>query len=435
MNVLLLGSGGREHAFAHFIAQSNQLDKLFIAPGNAGTSKVGQNVSLNPLDFDAVWDFCIKNSIQLLVPGNEDPLVNGIVDFIQQKCEVSDYKISVAGPDKYASQLEGSKSFAKEFMMQNNVPTAAYKKFDSNNLSEIEAFLKTLSAPYVLKADGLAAGKGVIITEDFDEALNTCKEMISNKTFGEASSTVVIEEFLKGIEISVFVVSDGKDYHILGSAKDYKRILENDKGPNTGGMGSVSPVPFADEVFMNKVKSQIIEPSLKGLSAAGHPYKGFMFLGLMNDEGNPKVIEYNVRMGDPETESIFPRLKTDMLALLNGVANGRLSEIDFSLDERTAVCVFLVSEGYPGSVEKGIPMTIGLDTNNDDQFVFHAGTKELEERVVTNGGRVIAVTTLASNLEEARENTYKAIEGIQFEGKNYRKDIGNDLIRYINNGN
>jgi len=431
VNVLLLGSGGREHAFAHFIANSNQLDKLFIAPGNAGTSQVGQNVSLNPLDFDAVWEFCIKNSIQLLVPGNEDPLVNGIVDFIQQKCEGSDYKISVAGPDKYASQLEGSKSFAKEFMMQNNVPTAAYKKFDSNNLSEIEGFLKTLSAPYVLKADGLAAGKGVIITEDFEEALNICKKMIINKTFGEASSTVVIEEFLKGIEISVFVVSDGKDYHILGSAKDYKRILENDKGPNTGGMGSVSPVPFADEVFMNKVKSQIVEPSLNGLNAAGHPYKGFMFLGLMNDNGNPKVIEYNVRMGDPETESIFPRLKTDMLALLNGVANGKLKEIDFSLDKRTAVCVFLVSEGYPGSVEKGIPMTIELDTNDDDQFVFHAGTRELDEKVLTNGGRVVAVTKLANSLEEAREKTYKAIERIQFTGKNYRKDIGNDLIRYI----
>jgi phosphoribosylamine--glycine ligase len=259
--------------------------------------------------------------------------------------------------------------------------------------------------------------------------------MICNKTFGEASSTVVIEEFLKGIEISVFVVSDGKDYHILGSAKDYKRILEEDKGPNTGGMGSVSPVPFADEVFMSKVKSQIIEPSLNGLSAAGHPYKGFMFLGLMNDGGNPKVIEYNVRMGDPETESIFPRLKTDMLDLLNGVANNRLSEIDFSLDERTAVCVFLVSEGYPGSVEKGISMTIGLDTNNNDLFVFHAGTKVLDDHVVTNGGRVIAVTTLANSIEEARENTYKAIEGIKFEGKNYRKDIGNDLIRYISNGN
>lgn len=431
MNVLLLGSGGREHAFAHFIAQSNQLDNLFIAPGNAGTAQVGTNVNLNPLDFDGVWEFCLANSIELLVPGNEDPLVHGIVDYIKERCESSDTKISVAGPDKYASQLEGSKSFAKEFMVQNNIPTAAYKKFDIKNIEEIEPFLKTLTAPYVLKADGLAAGKGVIITEDFDEALSVCTDMISNKTFGDASSTVVIEEFLQGIEISVFVVSDGTNYHILGSAKDYKRIFEDDKGPNTGGMGSVSPVPFADEEFMHKVKTQIIEPSLDGLSNAGHPYKGFMFLGLMNDSGNPKVIEYNVRMGDPETESIFPRLKTDMLALLNGVANNKLNQVEFSLDERTAVCVFLVSEGYPGSVEKGIPMSINLNTNNNDQFVFHAGTKTNDEQVVTNGGRVIAVTTLADALVEARENTYKAIEGIQFSGKNYRKDIGNDLIRYI----
>lgn len=431
MNVLLLGSGGREHAFAHFIAQSKQLNKLFIAPGNAGTAQVGTNINLNPLEFEAVWEFCLSNSIDLLVPGNEDPLVHGIVDFINEKSKGSDIKISVAGPDKFASQLEGSKSFAKEFMVQNNIPTAAYKKFDINNIEDIEPFLKTLSAPYVLKADGLAAGKGVVITEDFNEALSVCTEMIRNKTFGEASSTVVIEEFLQGIEISVFVVSDGTNYHILGSAKDYKRIFEDDKGPNTGGMGSVSPVPFADDEFMHKVKTQIIEPSLNGLSAAGHPYKGFMFLGLMNDSGNPKVIEYNVRMGDPETESIFPRLKTDMLALLNGVANNKLNEVEFSLDERTAVCVFLVSEGYPGSVEKGIPMSIDLNTNNTNQFVFHAGTKIVDEQVVTNGGRVIAVTTLANTLSEARENTYTAIEEIEFNGKNYRKDIGNDLIRYI----
>jgi len=431
VNVLLLGSGGREHAFAYFIAQSKQLDKLFIAPGNAGTAQIGSNVNLNPLDFNAVWEFCIANSIELLVPGNEDPLVHGIVDFINGKCGDSNIKISVAGPDKFASQLEGSKSFAKEFMMQNNIPTASYKKFDIHNIEEIEPFLETLSAPYVLKADGLAAGKGVIITDNFDEALIVCREMISNKTFGEASSTVVVEEFLHGIEISVFVVSDGKDYHILGSAKDYKRILEDDQGPNTGGMGSVSPVPFADEEFIEKVKSQIIEPSLNGLSTAGHPYKGFMFLGLMNDAGNPKVIEYNVRMGDPETESIFPRLKTDMLDMLEGVANEKLGKVEFSLDERTAVCVFLVSEGYPGSVKKGIPISITWSTNNDDQFVFHAGTKKQDEQIVTNGGRVIAITTLADTLLEARENTYSAIEGIQFNGKNYRKDIGNDLIRFL----
>jgi phosphoribosylamine--glycine ligase len=427
VNVLLLGSGGREHAFAHFISKSKNLSKLFIAPGNAGTQLVGENVSLNPLDFQAVWSFIIDNHIELVVPGNEDPLVAGVTDFIEAQNSQFETSVLVAGPSKYASQLEGSKSFSKDLMREAGIPTARFKTINSHNFQEGIQFLDELEAPYVLKADGLAAGKGVLITKDKNEAQTILSDMIKGEMFGSASSTVVIEEFLKGIEISVFVVSDGNNYQILGSAKDYKRIFEGDQGPNTGGMGAISPVPFADDAFMNKVKSQIIEPTLQTLQNRGYDYRGFLFLGLMNDNGDPKVIEYNVRMGDPETEAIFPRLKTDMLELLQGIGKRDISNVDFALDERTAATVFLVSEGYPGAIVKGREIS-GLDNLDESIFIFHAGTSVNNGKVVTNGGRVIAVTSLAENMELAIAKSMLKSEEIDFQGKFYRKDIGQDLI-------
>lgn len=428
MNVLLLGSGGREHAFAHFISKSKKLSKLFIAPGNAGTQLVGENVVLNPLDFQSVWSFITENQIELVVPGNEDPLVAGVTDFIEAQNSKYGTSVLVAGPSKYASQLEGSKSFSKDLMLEAGIPTARFKTINSHNFQEGIQFLDELEAPYVLKADGLAAGKGVLITNDKNEAQTILSDMIKGEMFGAASSTVVIEEFLKGIEISVFVVSDGKNYQILGSAKDYKRIFEGDQGPNTGGMGAISPVPFADQAFMDKVKSQIVEPTLKTLQDRGYDYRGFLFLGLMNHNGDPKVIEYNVRMGDPETEAIFPRLKTDMLDLLLGIGNKDISSVEFDLDERTAATVFLVSEGYPGAIEKG-RLISGLEAmNNDNSFVFHAGTILKEGIVATNGGRVIAITSLASDIQNAVEASMKLADKIDFQGKFYRKDIGQDLI-------
>lgn len=431
MNILLLGSGGREHAFAHFISQSPNCTKLFIAPGNAGTASCGQNIDLNWKDMDSVWDFCVSHHIGLVVPGNEDPLVAGITDFIQQKSNQESIDIQVAGPDKYCSTLEGSKDFAKMFMMQNKIPTAAYRTFTKENIQEASSFLDTLQPPYVLKADGLAAGKGVIITEDRQEAEETLNEMIVDAKFGDASSSVLIEEFLKGIEISVFVLADGENYHILGSAKDYKRIGEGDQGPNTGGMGAISPVPFADDVFMSKVEERIIKPTLEGLAEKGHPYKGFLFLGLMNDQGEPKVIEYNVRMGDPETEAIFPRLKTDMLDLLQAVSSGTLNKVNFELDPRTAATVFVVSEGYPGSVEKGKKMDVEIDKSTSNIYVFHAGVKADDQgNLFTNGGRVTAVTVLEENMIEAMKAAQLCASTIKFEGANYRKDIGQDLIKY-----
>lgn len=431
MNILLLGSGGREHAFAHFISQSPNCTQLFIASGNAGTVSCGQNIDLNWKDMDSVWDFCVSHHIGLVVPGNEDPLVAGITDFIQQKSNQESIDIQVAGPDKYCSTLEGSKDFAKMFMMQNKIPTAAYRTFTKENIQEASSFLDTLQPPYVLKADGLAAGKGVIITEDRQEAEETLNEMIVDAKFGDASSSVVIEEFLKGIEISVFVVADGENYHILGSAKDYKRIGEGDQGPNTGGMGAISPVPFADDVFMSKVEERIIKPTLEGLAEKGHPYKGFLFLGLMNDQGEPKVIEYNVRMGDPETEAIFPRLKTDMLELLQAVGSGTLNKVNFELDPRTAATVFVVSEGYPGSVEKGKKMDVEIDRTTSNIFVFHAGVKADDQgNLFTNGGRVTAVTVLEESMIEAMKAAQLCASAVKFEGANYRKDIGQDLIKY-----
>lgn len=428
MNVLLLGSGGREHAFAHFISKSKKLSKLFIAPGNAGTQLVGVNVVLNPLDFQSVWTFITENQIELVVPGNEDPLVAGVTDFIEAQNSKYGTSVLVAGPSKYASQLEGSKSFSKDLMSEAGIPTARFKTINGHNFQEGIQFLDELEAPYVLKADGLAAGKGVLITDDKNEAQTILSDMIKGEMFGAASSTVVIEEFLKGIEISVFVVSDGNNYQILGSAKDYKRIFEGDQGPNTGGMGAISPVPFADLEFMDKVKSQIVEPTLKTLQDRGYDYRGFLFLGLMNHNGDPKVIEYNVRMGDPETEAIFPRLKTDMLDLLLGIGNKDISSVEFDLDERTAATVFLVSEGYPGTIEKG-RLISGLEAiNNDNNFVFHAGTTLKDGMVATNGGRVIAITSLASDIQNAVKASMKLADKIDFQGKFYRKDIGQDLI-------
>lgn len=427
MNILLLGSGGREHAFALAISQSPNCSHLYIAPGNAGTAQCGTNVSLNLQDFEAVGQFCIDHKIELVVPGNEDPLVAGITDALEVFAVERGVHLAVAGPDKWASQLEGSKQFAKEFMMKYGVPTAAYRSFHAENVEESAAFLESLTPPYVLKADGLAAGKGVIITSDLDEAKETLRDMIVGARFGAASANVVVEEFLQGIEISVFVVSDGIDWHILGSAKDYKRIGEGDQGPNTGGMGAISPVPFADATFMHKVKERIVLPSLEGLRAEGHPYRGFLFLGLMNDNGDPKVIEYNVRMGDPETEAIFPRLKTDMVDLLNGVAKGNISQVPFEVDPRTAATVFLVSQGYPGAIEKGFEMSIP-SVVADSQRLYHAGTALKEGAVVTNGGRVLAVTSLGASITDALKASYELVDSVQFQGKSYRRDIGQDLL-------
>jgi phosphoribosylamine--glycine ligase len=434
VNILLLGSGGREHAFAKALSSSIGISKLYIAPGNAGTNECGQNIQLNPLDFDAVIKFCIDNDISLLIPGNEDPLVHGIVDFIEAKNIEFSTSIKVAGPNQYCAQLEGSKDFAKAFMIRHNIPTAAYKTFDHQNISEAGDFFSQLQPPYVLKADGLAAGKGVIITSDLAEAQKILNEMILGGMFGDASKSVVIEEFLPGIEISVFAIGDGNSYRILASAKDYKRIFDNDKGPNTGGMGAISPVPFADEAFMLKVENEIIRPTFEGLKSEGNPFKGFLFLGLMNVDGQPKVIEYNVRMGDPETEAIFPRLKTNMLEMLSGIAQGNISELDLEIDSRTAATIFLVSGGYPGDIEKGKKITLPNDSMiGSNQYIFHAGTALKDGELFTNGGRVIAVTSLNGDIPSALNDSNKLASEINFDGKFNRKDIGLDLLNYGKN--
>ncbi len=428
MNVLLLGSGGREHAFAMKMAESSRLGQLYIAPGNAGTANFGINVNVNPTDLAAVYDFCKAHQISLVVPGNEDPLVAGITDYIEATAAIDGLQIAVAGPSAWCAQLEGSKDFSKAFMGRHNIPTARYQSFQLSQLDEAAAFLKTLEPPFVLKADGLAAGKGVIITPSFDEAMETLQAMTDGSKFGKAGEVVVIEEFLKGIELSVFGISDGKDWKILASAKDYKRIFDNDEGPNTGGMGAISPVPFADETFMQKVVDRIMKPTYAGLVAEGHPYKGFLFVGLMNVDGEPFVIEYNVRMGDPETEAIFPRLQTPMLDLLEAMATNSLSSVDVRLDDRTAATIFLVSGGYPGDIEKGkeiqLPALRGVD-----QWLFHAGTKQDGNRVVTNGGRVIAVTSLGDDIAAALQRSNELASQIHFEGKFNRTDIGLDLMR------
>jgi len=425
MNVLVLGSGGREHALSWKIAQSSQLNQLFIAPGNAGTMQVGKNVPIEPTDFESIKTLVLEHQIGLVIVGPEAPLVEGIHDFFLSNKELKD--VTIIGPEKAGALLEGSKDFAKSFMAKYNIPTARYKTFTKETIAEGDKFLEQLKSPYVLKADGLAAGKGVVIHENIEDAKQELREMLSESKFGKASEKVVVEEFLEGIEMSAFIITNGKSYKVLPSAKDYKRIGEKDTGLNTGGMGAVSPVLFNDKEFADKVENQIIIPTIKGLKAEEINYKGFLFIGLMNVNGNPYVIEYNVRLGDPETEVVMMRLKSDLLDLFEGIITDTLSERDVEIDPRTAVTVMMVSGGYPGNYEKGKEI-VGLG-EEELSTVFHAGTKKAEDAVVTNGGRVLAVTALGKNLETALKNAYQDVEKIKFSDHYYRKDIGYDLFK------
>ena len=425
MKILLLGAGGREHALAWKIAQSSILDELFIAPGNAGTRQYGKNVVLSPVDFEGIKEFVLKNNIDMVVVGPEEPLVLGIYDFFQADDSIR--HCAIIGPSKEGAKLEGSKNYAKEFMARHRIPTAKYGTFTSATLAEGIAFLGEMKAPYVLKADGLAAGKGVLIINDLATAIKELTSMLVDERFGKASEKVVIEQFLDGIELSVFVMTDGESFKLLPEAKDYKRILDGNQGENTGGMGAVSPVPFADAGFMDKVHNQIIVPTVKGLKSEGIAYKGFIFFGLISVKGDPYVIEYNCRMGDPETEVVIPRLKSDILDLFEGIASNTLSERDIQFIDKSTATVMMVSGGYPNHYEKGLPI-YGIN-NVADSIVFHAGTTSDGPQVLTNGGRVLSVTSYGKNIEVAVDKCYDSIAKISFENSYYRKDIGRDVIK------
>ncbi|NGX83062.1 phosphoribosylamine--glycine ligase [Aequorivita sp. KMM 9714] len=423
MNILILGSGGREHTFAYKIAQSSRCSNLFVAPGNAGTASIATNVAINVTDFEAIKNCVVENNIEMVVVGPEDPLVQGIADYFAETSELKN--VMLIGPSKRGALLEGSKQRAKEFMMQHNIPTAAYESFTVESLEAGKTFLEQLNPPYVLKADGLAAGKGVLILNDLDEAKQELENMLTHSKFGEASSKVVIEEFLDGIELSVFVLTDGKNYKVLPTAKDYKRIGEGDTGLNTGGMGAISPVPFVDEELMKKIEDRIVKPTVNGLSEENIDYKGFVFIGLIKVNNEPYVIEYNVRMGDPETEVVLPRIKTDLVDVLEATYRQKLDTIDIEIDERAATTVMLVSGGYPEDYEKGKEIS-GLE-NIEDSIVFHAGTKSEAGKVLTNGGRVIAITSMDNDFRKALKKSYQNIDKLSFDRMNYRRDIGFDL--------
>lgn len=423
MRILLLGSGGREHAMAHKLIQSERCEVLFVAPGNAGTQNIATNIAIGVNDFENIKTFCLQNTIDMVVVGPEDPLVNGIYDFFKNDAFLQ--HIQVIGPSKKGAQLEGSKEFAKEFLVKNNIPTAGYGSFTKENIAEGFAFLDSLNPPYVLKADGLAQGKGVLILEDLQEAKDELSKMLVDAKFGTASAKVVIEEFLDGIELSCFVLTDGKNYKILPTAKDYKRIGAGDKGLNTGGMGAISPVPFADEVLMQKIEERIVKPTIAGLQNDDIDYKGFVFIGLINVRDEPFVIEYNVRMGDPETEVVIPRLKTDLVELFANLDKQELDKVSLTIDPRSAVTVMVVSGGYPEEYQKGKEIT-GIEDIHDS-IVFHAGTKSEDTKILTNGGRVIAMTSYGEDFREALKTSYKNIDKLHFENMYYREDIGFDL--------
>lgn len=423
MTILLLGSGGREHALAWKMLQSSKCSKLFVAPGNAGTASIATNIVMQPTDFESIRKFVLDEKVEMVVVGPEDPLVAGIFDFFKNDNDLK--SIPVIGPSKEGAKLEGSKEYAKEFLIKHKIPTAAYDSFTASTVEKGCKFLETLSPPYVLKADGLAAGKGVVILNDLDEAKTELRKMLVHQKFGNASSKVVIEEFLDGIELSCFVLTDGKNYKILPTAKDYKRIGEGDTGLNTGGMGAVSPVPFADAALMEKIETRIVKPTIEGLQKDGIEYKGFVFIGLINVKGEPMVIEYNVRMGDPETEVVMPRIKSDLVELFLSVANQKLDEVSLEIDSRSATTIMVVSGGYPEDFEKGKTIT-GIE-NVQDSIVFHAGTKLANGTIVSNGGRVLAVTSYGNDFNEAIKKSYQSIEKLHFDKMYYRKDIGFDL--------